>query len=170
MLIDFIIRYWVEVIFSLICGAAAFLIRHHSKLLIADKQRHEADTLNAIDKKFNEQSENMTQKMGECYANLIEVVRESEEKSMEEDRKIHKEIDIITAGRLSVEGRAFRNECRKLLEEDHVITFNEYEAILSEHVTYNNLGGNHEGDGLFSMVQAKYQNQQIKAMDNNNIG
>lgn len=123
--------------------------------------------LKAIDTKFDQQSENMTQKMGECYANLIDVVRESEERSMEEDKKIHKEIDIIKDGMLSVEGRAFRNECRKLLEEDHVITFNEYEAILSEHVTYNNLGGNHEGDGLFSMVQTKYQNQQIKAMGNN---
>ena len=125
--------------------------------------------LNAIDKKFDQQNDGMKTQMKECYNNLIEVVRESEERSMEEDRKIHKEIDIIKDGMLSVEGRAFRNECRKLLEEDHIITFNEYEAILSEHVTYNNLGGNHEGDGLFSMVQAKYQNQQIKAMENNSV-
>lgn len=101
----------------------------------------------------------MAQKMSECYANLIEVVKDSEEKSMEEDRVIHKEIDIIKEGMLSVEGRAFRNECRKLLEPNHIITINEYEALLGEHVTYNKLGGNHEGDGLFSMVEAKYQNQ-----------
>ena len=125
--------------------------------------------LNAIDKKFDQQNDGMKTQMKECYNNLIDVVRESEERSMEEDKKIHKEIDIIKDGMLSVEGRAFRNECRKLLEEDHIITFNEYEAILSEHVTYNNLGGNHEGDGLFSMVQAKYQNQQIKAMENNSV-
>ena len=125
--------------------------------------------LNAIDKKFDQQNDGMKTQMKECYNNLIDVVRDSEERSMEEDRKIHKEIDIIKDGMLSVEGRAFRNECRKLLEEDHIITFNEYEAILSEHVTYNNLGGNHEGDGLFSMVQAKYQNQQIKAMENNSV-
>ena len=101
----------------------------------------------------------MTTKMSECYANLISVVKESEEKSMEEDRIIHKEIDIIKEGMLSVEGRSFRTECRKLLEPDHIITLNEYETILSEHITYNKLGGNHEGDGLFSMVQAKYQKQ-----------
>lgn len=101
----------------------------------------------------------MVQKMGECYANLISVVKESEEKSMEEDQKIHKEIDVIKEGMLSVEGRSFRAECRKLLEPDHLITLNEYETILSEHITYNKLGGNHEGDGLFSMVQAKYQRQ-----------
>jgi hypothetical protein len=158
-LIDFIVKYWVEVLFGLICGAVAFVVRHHVKLIIADKKRHETDMLKAIDEKFDQQNENMKEQMKECYSNLIEVVRESEARSEEEDRRIHHEIDIIKDGMLSVEGRAFRNECRRLLEEGHIITFNEYEAILAEHITYNNLGGNHEGDGLFSMVQAKYQNQ-----------
>lgn len=115
--------------------------------------------LDKIDKKFDQQRDGMKEQMAECYSNLIQVVKDSDEKSMAEDKKIHKEIDIIKDGMLSVEGRAFRAECRRLLEEDHVITLNEYEAILAEHVTYNNLGGNHEGDGLFSMVQAKYSNQ-----------
>ena len=115
--------------------------------------------MKSIDNKFDEQRSGMREQMSECYSNLIEVVKESEERSNEEDRIIHKEIDIIKEGMLSVEGRAFRAECRKLLEEGRVITLNEYENILAEHVTYNKLGGNHEGDGLFSMVQAKYQNQ-----------
>lgn len=115
--------------------------------------------LKAIDVKFDEQKEGMKEQMSECYSNLIQVVKESEERSIEEDKRIHHEIDIIKDGMLSVEGRAFRNECRRLLEEGHIITLNEYEAILAEHITYNNLGGNHEGDGLFSMVQVKYQNQ-----------
>ena len=115
--------------------------------------------LKAIDNKFDEQKTGMKEQMTECYNNLIDVVKASDEKSMEEDEKIHREIDIIKDGMLSVEGRAFRADCRKLLEDGHIITLNEYEAILAEHVTYNNLGGNHEGDGLFSMVQAKYQNQ-----------
>lgn len=105
--------------------------------------------------------------MKECYDNLTNVVKKLEERSIDEDKRIHHEIDIIKDGMLSVEGRAFRNECRRLLEKGHVITLNEYEAILAEHVTYNNLGGNHEGDGLFSMVQVKYQNQlHIAEIDN----
>ena len=109
----------------------------------------------------------MTSQMKECYDNLTNVVKDLEKHSIEEDKRIHHEIDIIKDGMLSVEGRAFRNECRRLLEEGHVITLNEYEAILAEHVTYNNLGGNHEGDGLFSMVQVKYQNQlHIAEIDN----
>ena len=158
-LIDFIVKYWVEVLFGLICGGVAFVVRHHVKLIIADRKRHETDLLTSIDKKFEKQNEHMTNQMKECYDNLTNVVKDLEERSIEEDKRIHHEIDIIKDGMLSVEGRAFRNECRRLLEEGHVITLNEYEAILAEHVTYNNLGGNHEGDGLFSMVQVKYQNQ-----------
>jgi hypothetical protein len=99
----------------------------------------------------------MQKQMAECYSNLIEVVKESDEKSMEEDRVIHHEIDIIKDGMLSVEGRAFRNECKRLLEDDHIITLNEYLAVVNEHGVYNNLGGNHEGDLLFSAVKAKYE-------------
>lgn len=101
----------------------------------------------------------MKEQMTECYGNLINVVNESNEKSMAEDAKIHEEIDAIKGGMLSVQGRAFKAECRRLLEDSHTITLNEYESLLQEHITYNNLGGNHEGDGLFSMVQAKYKNQ-----------
>ena len=166
-LIDFIVKYWVEVLFGLICGGVAFVVRHHVKLIIADRKRHETDLLTSIDKKFEKQNEHMTSQMKECYDNLTNVVKDLEERSIEEDKRIHHEIDIIKDGMLSVEGRAFRNECRRLLEEGHVITLNEYEAILAEHVTYNNLGGNHEGDGLFSMVQVKYQNQlHIAEIDN----
>ena len=110
-----------------------------------------------INEKFKEQNEGMQKQMSECYSNLIEVVKESDEKSMEEDKVIHHEIDIIKDGMLSVEGRAFRNECKRLLEDDHIITLNEYLAVVNEHGVYNNLGGNHEGDLLFSAVKAKYE-------------
>lgn len=122
--------------------------------------------LKAIDEKFTQQSEGMKEQMAECYSNLIEVVKEQEKKSMEEDAKIHAEIDAIKKGMLAVEGRAFRTECRRLLNEDHIITLSEYDALLKEHVTYNKLGGNHEGDGLFSMVEAKYKNS-LKPNDMN---
>ena len=166
-LIDFIVKYWVEVLFGLISGVIAFIVRHHFKLIVKDRKRHETDLLDSIDKKFEKQNDYMTNQIKECYSNLTNVVKNLEESSIEGDSRIHREIDIIKDGILSVEGRAFRNECRRLLEEGHVITLNEYEAILAEHVTYNNLGGNHEGDGLFSMVQVTYQNQLHIAEINN---
>lgn len=132
--------------------------------MIDDRKRRQEEMLKAIDHKFDQQKDGMKQQMSECYNNLIDVVRESDEKSMAEDIKIHKEIDVIKNGMLSLEGRTFRDDCRRLLQNDHRITLNEFEAISAEHIVYNNLGGNHEGDGLFSMVVAKYQNS-LKIME-----
>ncbi len=114
--------------------------------------------IDALEKKMDEQRTGMKEQMGECYNNLLNVVKESEERSFAEDKIIHAEIDVIKSGMLSLEGRTFKEDCRKLLQDNHRITLAEYEAIQAEHVVYNNLGGNHEGDGLFSMVVAKYQN------------
>lgn len=57
-----------------------------------------------------------------------------------------------------MQGRNFKNDCKKLLDTNHTITLQEYEALLQDHTIYNSLGGNHEGDALFSMVEAKYKN------------
>ena len=114
--------------------------------------------IDALEKKMDEQRTGMKEQMGECYNNLLNVVKESEERSLAEDKIIHSEIDVIKSGMLSLEGRTFKEDCRKLLQDDHRITLAEFEAISAEHIVYNNLGGNHEGDGLFSMVVAKYQN------------
>lgn len=114
--------------------------------------------IDALEKKMDEQRTGMKEQMGECYNNLLNVVKESEERSFAEDKIIHREIDVIKNGMLSLEGRSFKDDCRKLLQEEHRITLAEFEAISAEHDVYNSLGGNHEGDGLFSMVVAKYQN------------
>lgn len=107
---------------------------------------------------MDEQKNGMKEQMDACYNRLLAVVNERDEKLATEDEVIHNEIDAIRSGMLSIQGRAFKAECRRLLEEDHIITLNEYEALLAEHIVYNGLGGNHEGDGLFSMVETKYQN------------
>ena len=67
--------------------------------------------------------------MNECYNNLLEVVKKSEDRSYEEDKRIRVEIDSIKGGVLSIEGRAFKEDCRRLLEPGHIITLAEYEAL-----------------------------------------
>jgi len=54
VLIEFITKYWLEVLFSLICGGAAFIIKHHIKLIIADRKRHEKDLMDAMMNKLDE--------------------------------------------------------------------------------------------------------------------
>jgi hypothetical protein len=53
-LFEWIARYWLEVLFTLICSGAAFLIRHHIKLMIDDRKRRQDEMLKAIDNKFDQ--------------------------------------------------------------------------------------------------------------------
>ena len=66
------------------------------------------------------------------------------------------EMKSIKQGMLSVQGRNFKSDCRALLADEHVISLMEYENITADHETYNSLGGNHEGDALYDLVNAKY--------------
>lgn len=62
------------------------------------------------------------------------------------------------AGVLSIQGKIFKNECRSLLREGHEITLEEFESLQEDHKAYKALGGNHDGDTLFSMVEKKVTN------------
>lgn len=146
----------------------AFVVRHHVKLIISEKKRNEDDTLKAIDEKFKEQNTNMEKKMEECYGRVIDIVQNLEQKSNNADEGINEKIDTIKNGVLSLEGAYFKQECRKMLVPEHIITTHEYETLVIEHGTYNSLGGNHEGDSLFRLVETKYQ-EQLHLNDSNII-
>ena len=158
MLLEFITKYWLEVLFGLICSGIAFAVKHHIKLARFEKEQHEQQLLNKIDSKMDQERTDITQQMAKCYSDLITVVKQQDEKSNLADQHIQEEIDILKDGLLSIDGRAFKADCRRMLEDNHQITLDEYEELVVEHGVYNNLGGNHEGDALFSMVEIKYKN------------
>ena len=108
---------------------------------------------------MDEQKKDMKCQMDNCYSKLMSIIESSELKSHQEDEHIHQEIDVIKDGMLSIQGAAFKKECRKLLNENRPITLNEYEHITEEHRVYNSLGGNHTGDALFKMLEEKYKRE-----------
>ena len=63
------------------------------------------------------------------------------------------ELGFLKAGLLSIQGKEFRENCRKLLADDHEITLDEWEEIDADHEAYNGLGGNHKGDHLYEFVK-----------------
>lgn len=99
----------------------------------------------------------MKAQMASCYATLSDRIEERDTKLLQADVDIHNEINVLRDGMLSVQGREFKADCRYLLQDGHVITLSEYENIVEEHRIYNSLHGNHEGDALFAMVKAKYE-------------
>jgi hypothetical protein len=115
---------------------------------------------------MEEQQRSLSQSMDERDNRFNAVMEERDIRFREEDNRLHAEIDglrddfkIIKGGILSIQGRDFKADCRMLLQPEHMITLNEFEAIIEEHEVYKSLGGNHEGDALFTLVEQKYGKQ-----------
>ncbi len=136
-MLEFFVEYWLEALFGVVTLGISFLAKKFYKLYKAE-QKHQ---------KSKEQEEFQQ----ELKNTILEVSRESRKG----DARLQQQIDVMTSGILSIQGKNFRQECRDLLNEEHEITLDEFEAIQQEYDTYKALGGNSNGDTLFDMVKKK---------------
>lgn len=90
------------------------------------------------------------------------MLKETEERILSQreakDKIYDEKIDQIRDGLLSVQGQSFKEKCHKLLTQEHQIDVEELENITKDHDAYKGLGGNHEGDMLFTLVLEKAKN------------
>ncbi len=109
---------------------------------------------------------NKTQtQMDQCYNRLDNKITQFINESREADTQMYNRISKMQKDVLDIEGAYFRNECRALLKEDHIITEREFTNITIQHTAYNSLGGNHEGDALYEMVQEKHKKHLINSLE-----
>lgn len=129
-MLEFIIQYWLNFLLTAIAGGLGFICRRIWKMYQNEKDQQETEK----DKQLRE--------------DLKETIHSG-------DKELQDQIDILKKGILSIQGSIFKQECRALLREDHEITLEEFEQLQEDHNIYNSLGGNHDGDALFNMVQGK---------------
>ena len=98
----------------------------------------------------------------ELKESIKEEFQEEFEKNAARDQQIattltniDSSIKVITQGLLSVQRRTFKEDCERLLDPNHVITLDEFQQITNDHDIYNALGGNHNGDQLFALIEEK---------------
>jgi hypothetical protein len=156
-MLEFIIKYWLEVGFGLVCGALAWFAKRYVKLVKKEKDDHEATIIKTIKDEMNSQYDKTQKQMDNCYKNLNDLIERQGEELRKVDVDINNKIRQMQKDVLDIEGAYFRNECRSLLREDHIITEREFTNITIQHTAYNSLGGNHEGDALYEMVQEKHK-------------
>lgn len=135
----------------------AWFAKRYIGLIKKEKKDHEDSIITTIQKKMDDQYKKTQNQMDECYKRLDNKVSNFIEESRKTDSQIIERIGGLQKDVLDIEGSYFRNECRKLLEEGHVITNEEFNTITIQHTAYNNLGGNHEGDALYLMVKEKHK-------------
>lgn len=173
------LKYWVELILGLIVTGGGFLIKRYLRLEKEERQREQKEyfdnvlkkiqsenqqVLKSLEKEHDKMNQNSEDKYDEINTKVDKALEVGREESKSDDAVLEEEISALeknitalTAGILSMQGKEFRNNCRKLLAEDHVITLDEWEELDKDHMAYNGLGGNHKGDHLFSLVKKKVE-------------
>lgn len=174
-----VLKYWVELILGLIVAGGGFVIKRYLRLEKEERQREQREyfdkmldkiqkenqqVLKHLEKEHDTMNQNSEDRYDEINTKVDKALEAGREESKADDAVLEKEIVAVekniaalTAGVLSMQGKEFRNNCRKLLAEDHVITLDEWEELDKDHMAYNGLGGNHKGDHLFSLVKKKVE-------------
>ena len=109
---DFILKYWVEFAFGLLVAGGGWFIKRYFDLERMRRQKEQDEFYDKIKGEINKEHEN----------------------SQRDDVALHDEMNTFTSvltslkrGLLSVQGRQFKADCKKLLSEDHIISFDEYQ-------------------------------------------
>ena len=137
MLLDFVIKYWVEFAFGLIVTGGGYFVRRYLKMKEDEQNRERSKFYDNFKK--------------DIFIKYDEIKKESENGDLE----LQKQLDLLRKGILSLQKKEFFKECQALLEEDHELTLDEYQQCIEDHDAYNGLKGNHRGDSLFALVEEK---------------
>lgn len=165
-MLEFIAEYWLEFAFGLVAAGLGVACKKIYALYVSEKNTKKTQERESLMDDFRDM-------MTTCQLEVLNKFSAREEQLQQEDVKIRKDLEnlgesltILKDGMLSLQGREFREDCRELLKEGHVITLMEYETLVREHQIYNSLGGNHRGDALFHAAEQKYRNSLKNNVDN----
>lgn len=170
MVWNFIITYWLEFLFTAMAGAitASFLYakRNYKKGLQATKREEKDQFVEEIKVLINEQKtdiKNQLDKQGKDLSKQLQDQKTSFDKQLGAMASrlddLEQRFTVLNNGVLSIQKREFMADCHYLLQDGHVITLDEFDALTKEHKIYNALGGNSDGDTYFNLVKEKYKGE-----------
>lgn len=139
-MLEFVLKYWIEFLFGGVIAIGSYMIKRTLKSFRQERADEKEAFLEGI--------------KGEIRAEF--------ERSNKKETELAEEIKVLKAGLLSIQGRTFKSNCRRLLDPDHEISLEEYEEITKDHEAYNSLGGNHNGDQLYQLVRKKVEDSWAK--------
>ena len=160
---EFILKYWVEVLFGIIVTVGGFLLKHHFKLL-----------KESLDHKMEERDDKLLEKMTKVLTASNKTIQDSIDKlrsdtkddidgvyaelvDLKDDIKdVRKDVESIRRGVLDVQGPQFKAKCKEVLQDSHQITVDEWLALKKEYEIYTGMGGNSDGSELYNLVHEKY--------------
>lgn len=160
---EFILKYWVEVLFGIVVTGGGFLLKHHFKLF-----------KKSLDHKTEERDDKLLEKMTKVLTASNKTIQDSIDKlrsdtkddidgvyaelvDLKDDIKnVRKDVESIRRGVLDVQGPQFKAKCKEVLQDSHQITVDEWLALKKEYEIYTGMGGNSDGSELYKLVHEKY--------------
>ena len=160
---EFILKYWVEVLFGIVVTGGGFLLKHHFKLY-----------KESLDHKMEERDDKLLEKMTKVLTANNQTIQDSIDKlrsdtkddidgvyaelvDLKDDiRDVRKDVESIRRGVLDVQGPQFKAKCKEVLQDSHQITVDEWLALKKEYEIYTGMGGNSDGSELYKLVHEKY--------------
>lgn len=155
---EFILKYWVEVVFGLIVSGLSFACRRYWKLWRTEQQHQKTEEQKAfydgIIEKIDERFEKMNERFEETNNRITALDNKVEQNVQTSDAQQ----EILKEGLLSVQGNNFKRQCKALLEPTHKISETEWLQHQIDFEAYERLGGNDDGHDLHNAVAHKYYN------------
>ena len=160
---EFILKYWVEVLFGIVVTVGGFLLKHHFKLF-----------KESLDHKMEERDDKLLEKMTKGLTVSNKTIQDSIDKlrsdtkddidgvyaelvDLKDDIKdVRKDVESIRRGVLDIQGPQFKAKCKEVLQDSHQITVDEWLALKKEYEIYTGMGGNSDGSELYNLVHEKY--------------
>lgn len=154
-ILTLVVQHWVEFILGLFTAGMGLFVKRYIRLSQEERKRGREEYYSQLMEKIKDENQNLIDYVKQENSDIRKSVEKSQKESREADEALQEQITALRAGMLSIQGREFKAECRRLLAEDHVITLDEWEEIDADHEAYNGLKGNHKGDLLFELVEKK---------------
>ena len=160
---EFILKYWIEILFGIVVTVGGFLLKHHFKLF-----------KESLDHKMEERDDKLLEKMTKVLTVNNKAIQDSIDKlrsdtkddidgiyvelvDLKDDIKdVRKDVESIRRGVLDIQGPQFKAKCKEVLQDSHQITVDEWLALKKEYEIYTGMGGNSDGSELYNLVHEKY--------------
>lgn len=158
-MIEWIIKYWVEVAFGLVAAGAGICIKKIWSMYKKEKSGRENKIHTALVEDFKKM-------LSETASEITAAVNKNDKHLQDQINKITKDQATLKNGMLCLQGDYFKKKCRRYLELEHKITDDEYLHLCNEYDTYKMLGGNSNGDRLFKLCEDKVKKAICEPMKN----
>lgn len=155
---EFILKYWVEVVFGLIVSGLSFACRRYWKLWRAEQQHQKTEEQKAFYNDILEKIDERFEKMNERFEEMNNRITALDNKVEKNVQTSDAQQEILKEGLLSVQGNNFKRQCKALLEPTHKISETEWLQHQIDFEAYERLGGNDDGHDLHNAVAHKYYN------------